>query len=98
MNAIGLLQSALLLGLYVTLAGGYGFAYTFARIQNAIALQWISFILYGLHVLTAIAIVMWTPLQIGWKGLIVASSLAFLAIPPITWRFLQLTHETEVQG
>jgi hypothetical protein len=98
MTEIGLLQSALLLGLYVALAGAYGLAYTLARIQNAIALQRTSFVLYGLHALTAIVIVVWTPLQLGWKGLIVASSVAFLVIPPITWRFLQLTHETEVQG
>ena len=97
MSEISLLQSALLLGLYVALAGGYGLVYTIARLQNAITLQQTSFILYGLHGLTAIAIVAWTPLQVGWKGLIVASSAAFLAIPPITWRFLQRTHETEVQ-
>jgi hypothetical protein len=97
MNEIPLLPSALLLGLYVTLAGGYGLAYTIARLQNAIAFRQASFVLYGLHGLTALAIVAWTPLQVGWKGLIVASSAAFLAIPPITWRFLQRTHETEVQ-
>ena len=39
MTEIGLLQTALLLGLYVALAGGYGLTYTFARIQDAIALQ-----------------------------------------------------------
>jgi hypothetical protein len=97
MNEIPLLPSALLLGLYVALAGGYGLAYTIARLRDAIALQQMSFILYGLHGLTAIVIVAWTPLQVGWKGLIVASSAAFLAIPPITWRFLQRMHETEVQ-
>jgi hypothetical protein len=53
-------------------------------------------ILYGLHGLAALAVLAWTPLEIGWKGLIVASSVAFFAIPPITWRYLQRTHETEV--
>ena len=98
MSDISLLQSALLLGLYVALAGSYGLAYTIARIQDAINLHRFSFVLYGLHGLTSIAIVAWTPLHIGWKGLIVASSAAFLVIPPITWRLLQRTHETEVQG
>ena len=98
MSEIGLLQTALLLGLYVALAGCYGLAYAIARLRDASTLQHISFILYGLHGLTAFAIVAWTPLQVGWKGLIVASSGAFLAIPPITWRFLQRTHETQVQG
>ncbi len=97
MSEISLLQTALLLGLYVALAGSYGLAYAIARLQDASTLRRMSFILYGLHSLTAIAIVAWTPLQVGWKGLIVASSAAFLATPPITWRFLQHTHETEVQ-
>jgi hypothetical protein len=98
MSEIGLLQTALLLGLYLTLAGSYGLIYAIARLQGTSILYRISFILYGLHGLTAIAIIGLTPLQAGWKGLIVASSAAFLAIPPITWRFLQRTHETEVQG
>jgi hypothetical protein len=98
MSEIGLLQSALLLGLYVALAGSYGLVYTIARIQDAISLYRLSLVLYGLHGLTAIAIVAWTPLHIGWKGLIVASSAAFLVIPPLTWRLLQRTHEPEVQG
>jgi hypothetical protein len=98
MSKISLLQSALLLGLYVALAGSYGLVYTIARIQDAINLHRLSLALYGLHGLTAIAIVAWTPLHIGWKGLIVASSAAFLAIPPITWRLLQRTHEPEVRG
>ncbi len=98
MSEIGLLQTALLLGLYVALAGSYGFMYTIARLQDALILLRLAFVLYGLHGLTAIAIVVWTPLQIGWKGLIVASSAGFLAIPPLTWRLLERTHETEVQG
>jgi hypothetical protein len=98
MSEISLLQSALLLGLYVALAGSYGLLYTIARLQDAIILHRLSLVLYGLHGLTAIAIVAWTPLQIGWKGLIVVSSAAFLAIPPLTWRLLERTHETEVQG
>ena len=98
MSEISLLETALLLGLYVALAGSYGLVYAIARLQDASILHRISFILYGLHGLAAIAILAWTPLQLGWKGLIVASSAAFLAIPPITWRFLQRTHETEAQG
>lgn len=98
MNEISLLQSALLLGLYVALAGSYGFMYTIARLQDALIVLRLAFVLYGLQGLTAIAIVVWTPLQIGWKGLIVASSAGFLAIPPLTWRLLERTHETEVQG
>ena len=98
MSEMSLLQAALLLGLYVALAGSYGLVYAIARLHNALFVRRLSFILYGLHGLTAVAIVGWTSLQAGWKGLIIASSAAFLAIPPIIWRLLQRTHETEAQG
>ena len=96
MSEIGLLQTALLLGLYVALAGCYGIVYAVGRLQGASVLHRTSFILYGLHGVAAIVIVAWTPLQVGWKGLILASSATFLVIPPLTWRFLRHTHETEV--
>jgi hypothetical protein len=95
MTAINLMQTALLLGLYVTLAGSYGLSYAVARLRGAESLR-VPFIIYGLHCATTILIVGWTPLLAGWKGLIVASSAAFFAIPPITWRFLEHTHESEV--
>ena len=96
MTRLSLLETALLLGVYVALAGSYGLVYAIARLQDVTILRRVSMILYGLHGLAALAIVGWTPLEVGWKGLIVASSIAFLAIPPITWRYLQRTHETEV--
>jgi hypothetical protein len=42
----------------------------------------------------AITIVYWAPLGLGWKALLIASSLAMLAIPPFTWRYLEHTHHT----
>ena len=96
MTKLSLLETALLLGLYVVLAGSYGLVYAIARLWDALILRCASMILYGLHGLAALAVLAWTPLEIGWKGLIVASSVAFFAIPPITWRYLQRTHETEV--
>jgi hypothetical protein len=95
MTAVSLLETALLLGLYVALAGAYGLVYAIARLKGAAVLRSLSVVIYALHAGAALAIVLWTPLDIGWKGLIVASSIAFLAIPPITWRFLRHTHETE---
>ena len=96
MTKLSLLETALLLGLYVVLAGSYGLVYAIARLWDVLILRRVSMILYGLHGLAALAVLAWTPLEIGWKGLIVASSVAFFAIPPITWRYLQRTHETEV--
>jgi hypothetical protein len=96
MTPVSLLETALLLGLYVALAGSYGLVYAIARLKGKSILRGLPVMIYALHAIAAIAIVLWTPLEIGWKGLIVASSIAFFAIPPITWRFLQHTHESEV--
>jgi hypothetical protein len=96
MTRLSLLETALLLGVYVALAGSYGVVYALARLQGVAILRRISALIYALHGITAVAIVVWTPLEIVWKGLIVASSVAFFAIPPITWRYLERTHETEV--
>jgi hypothetical protein len=97
MIKLSLLETALLLGAYVALAGCYGLVYALARLQDVTILRHTSVIVYVLHGITALAILIWTPLEVVWKGLIVASSIAFFAIPPITWRYLQRTHETEVQ-
>lgn len=98
MSEIDLLKAALLMGVYVALAGSYGLTYTLARLylRHAFALRRAAIALYGLHGLSAIMLVAFTPLQAGWKALIIASSAAFLVIPPLTWRFLLLTHEGEV--
>jgi hypothetical protein len=97
MTATVLMETALLLGLYVALAGSYGLSYAIARLRGAARFPLVPLMIYALHIATAILIVAWSPLQAGWKGLLVASSAAFLAIPPITWRFLEHTHQTEYE-
>jgi hypothetical protein len=98
MNAPALFQTALLLGVYVALAGAYSLVYAIARLPAAPLPRWTPPAAYALHALVGAAVVAWTPLQVPWKGLIIASSAAVLAIPPLTWRLLQRTHETELEG
>ena len=95
MTGLSLLATALLLGMYVVLAGCYGLLYAIARLQGGPTLRRAAISVYVSHGVVAMAIVVWTPLGSGWKALIVASSIAFFAIPPITWRYLQRIHETE---
>jgi hypothetical protein len=95
MIEFGLLETGLLLGLYVLLAGTWGLLYAVARLWSTAMFRSAAAAVYGLHGLTALAVIMRTPLGMGWKCLIAASSLAFLAIPPIAWRFLQHIHENE---
>lgn len=98
MIGLSVLETALLLGVYVLLAGGYGLAYTLGRLWDNALWQLAARAVYGLHGLVALAIVAATPLGPGWKGLIVASSLAFLVIPPVAWRYLRRTHDAEVSA
>jgi hypothetical protein len=96
MTNLNLLETALLLGVYVTLAGGYGLVYALGLLGDRAMLRHIAFTIYALHALAAVTIVGWTDLAAGWKGLIVASTVAFLATPPMMWRYLQRSHEKEV--
>jgi hypothetical protein len=98
MTEFDLLQTGLLLGLYVLLAGVWAVLYALARLCRMAIFRGAAAVVYGLHGLAALAVIMRTPLGIGWKCLILASSLIFLAIPPVAWRFLQHIHETERLG
>ncbi len=95
MIGLAFLQTALLLGLYVLLAGSYGLLYAVARVKGNARIEHAAPTVYGLHTLSALSVIAWTPLLFGWKALIVATSLVFLAIPPVTWRYLQRSHGTD---
>ena len=95
MSALATLETGLLLGLYALLAGIWGILWALGRLRPNPIFARSAVAAYGLHMLAALAIVLWTPLAAGWKCLIVGSSLAFLVIPPITWRLLRRTHDKE---
>jgi hypothetical protein len=95
MSALATLETGLLLGLYALLAGIWGVLWALAQLRPMPIVERSAVAAYGLHVLAAVTIVSCTPLGFGWKCLIVGSSLAFLVIPPITWRLLQRTHDNE---
>jgi uncharacterized membrane protein len=95
MSALATLETGLLLGLYALLAGIWGVLWALARLRPMPIVARSAVAAYGLHVLAALTIFSWTPLGFGWKCLIVGSSVAFLVIPPITWRLVQRTHDKE---
>jgi hypothetical protein len=92
-SALATLETGLLLGLYVVLAGLWGVLWALAQLRQTPIFRRSAAAACGLHILAALAIILWTPLGFGWKCLIVGCSLVFLAIPPVTWRFLQHTHD-----
>ncbi|MBV8132752.1 MAG: hypothetical protein JO282_09635 [Alphaproteobacteria bacterium] len=95
MSGLATLETGLLLGLYALLAGIWGVLWGLAQFRQTQICGRSAAAAYGLHVLAALTIILWTPLGFGWKSLIVGSSLVFLAIPPMTWRLLQHTHQKE---
>jgi len=95
MTADAMVATALLLGMFVLLAGLYGLFYALAMLFPQPHLRPISLACYALHFAVMVVIVVATPLSPSWKALIVMSCLAYWAIPPVTWRYLVRLHQEE---
>jgi hypothetical protein len=94
-NPVAFLVTSSLLGFMVLAAGAYALLYGAARFRESHALLIAAGLAYATLALDAAGIVLATPLALPWKLLIAASALAYLAIPPLTWRVLQYTHREE---
>jgi hypothetical protein len=92
MSPHAIVATALMLGMMVLAAGAYGLLYCVARLYGSPILRAASRASCVALGALAAAIVVMTPLHFGWKALIVASGVAYLAIPPITWRYLTRLH------
>ncbi len=90
-----LITTALMLGAYVILAGAYGLLYSLAIVFERPPLRSFGYFFYLLHFLLMLTIIYATPLGGWWKVLIAASSVAYLAIPSVTWRYLARIHRDE---
>lgn len=88
MTPRAMLATALLLGAFVTAAGAYGLFYCLARRSHQSVLKIASLVSYAALLAISVAIVILTPLHVGWKIFIVANCAAYAAIPPVTWRYL----------
>ena len=92
MTPEALVATALLLGAFVLLAGAYGVLYSLALVFDREQFKLAGYVSYLLHFLVMLTIVIATPLGNWWKVLIAASSIAYVAIPPVTWRHLTRIH------
>jgi hypothetical protein len=97
MNSQQLIQSALLLGAFVLLAGAYGVLYSMGRLKASSALMKAAYGCYALQVLVTAMIAAFAPLAPGWRLLVVLSCLVVFKIPSITWSYLELTHKRSEQ-
>ena len=97
MTAGQMLGTSLMLGLFVLLAGCYGLLYSLGRLRANRRLEHAAVAAYLLQGITTAGLLTLTPLDFWWKALLLASFLAYLPIPPLTWRFLENLHEPEEQ-
>ena len=96
MSAMQMLATSLLLGLFVLLAGCYGVLYCLGRLRANRRFRRAAVAAYLLQGITT-GLLALTPLDFWWKALLLASFVAYLPIPPLTWRFLEILHEPEEQ-
>lgn len=96
MTPRAMVATALLLGAFVAVAGTYGVLYCLARLQGRSALRTASALSSAALCAIAAALIVLTPLHLGWKALIAASCAAELALPPVTWRYLTRLHRGEL--
>ena len=95
MTPSAMLATSLLLGGFVTAAGAYALLYCAARMSDHKMLRAGGYASYAALCLIAFALVAFTPLHAGWKALIAMSCVAYLMIPPMTWRYLARLHREE---
>ena len=92
MTATQVLGTSLMLALFVLLAGCYGVLYCLARLRTSRSIGRVAATAYVLQGLTA-GLLAFGPLDFWWKVLLLASFIAYLPIPPLTWRLLENLHE-----
>ena len=95
MNPEQVLETAALLGLFVLLAGGYGLLYGLGQLRRRRDLIVACFACYGLQCIVVVAVLLFTPLLGWWKAFIALSCALYLAIPPVTWRYLTALHRLD---
>jgi hypothetical protein len=90
--SLQLIDTALLLGVFILLAGGYGLFYSIGKLKRN--RNWINagYVCYFSQVIITILIVLYAPLGVGWLLLIIASCVACFKIPPMAFYYLELTH------
>ena len=85
--------TSLALGGFVLLAGCYGLLYCVGRLRVSRPLIYGAYAAYAAQLAVALGVVALSSLGGWWKLLIAASALAYLPIPPVTWRYLEDLHQ-----
>lgn len=90
------LATSILMGLFMTAGGIWAALYCLSRARHSPHIMRAALGFYGVAVLLAISLAVFTPLELKWKLLLLGSGLAYAFIPPITLRYLETLHEEEI--
>ena len=94
MSGTQMLVTSLLLGLFVMAAGCYGLLYCVGRLRGNRGVARAAVAAYVSQGLIA-GLLTLSELDFWWKVLLLASFVAYLPIPPLTWRLLENLHRPE---
>lgn len=95
MTPAALIQTAALLGLFALAGGGYGGCYSIGRLRGNASLVRIGAACWVVVAILALAITFLTPLDVGWKLLVLVSAAVYAVVPPMTWRYLERLHAAQ---
>lgn len=95
MTPAALLETAVLLGLFAAAGGGYGGLYSLGRLWARPRMVRAGGVCWAIAFVIATVIAVDTPLDPGWKWLVMASAMVYAFIPPLTWRYLERQHHAE---
>jgi hypothetical protein len=98
MTPSGVIATALLLGLIVLAGGAYGACYGMGRLRASRPWMVTGYLCYALQAALVLAVCLLTALTVTWKVFVGLSGLAYLAIPPMAWRYLETLHRAEGQA
>ena len=90
------LPTSIHMGLFMTAGGIWALLYCVSRARRSRRVMRAALGCYCVAVLLAVSLAVFTPLDMKWKVLLLASGAAYAFIPPITLRYLETLHEEEI--
>lgn len=94
MTSSDLIVTSIVLGLFVLAGGCYGTLYSAAMLRSSQGLMRTGYACYAVQVALAALVCAYTPLALTWKLLVVVSTVAYVFIPVVAWRYMDILHRT----
>ena len=97
MTPAEVIMTAVGLAFFVLAGGCYGGLYAAAMLRSSRRLMRTAYACYAVQLMLTALVWAYSPLDTGWKVLILASVLAYAWVPAVTWRYMHILHRSEEQ-